>query len=199
MTISIDYFFSTSSPWTYLGSKRFTEMASQVGATVHCHPVNYGKIFPVSGGLPLPKRAPQRRAYRLLELDRWKKRTGLPLVLEPRNFPSTDPITALTLIAARNAGHDILALSNAVLAALWEQDRNIDDPATVAAICNECGLDGNALTETALKPETMAQFDANSEAAILRGVFGAPTYIIDEELFWGQDRLDFVSEKLGLS
>lgn len=199
MPTVIDYYMTPSSPWTYLGSKLFTEIAAKAGATVNIHPVGFGQIFSVSGGLPLPKRAPQRRAYRLMELARWKRRRGSPMHIEPVNFPATEPISAMAIIAARTAGLDALGLSNAILAALWEDDRNIDDPAVIDAICGECGLDAGKIMAGAGAPETAQTFEEDTQEAIRRGIFGAPSYVIDEELFWGQDRLDFVAEKLGVA
>jgi carboxymethylenebutenolidase len=195
---TVDYYMSTSSPWAYLGSKLFTELANSSKAKVNVYPVNFGQIFSVSGGLPLPKRAPQRQAYRLMELQRWKTKRNSPMYTEPTNFPSTNPISSLAIIAARENGNDALALSNAVLAALWENDRNIDDEEVIKAICMENKLDGEAIIASAVMPETAKQFEVNTQKAIEQGVFGAPTYLIEGELFWGQDRLDFVSEKLGL-
>ncbi|MDE0809104.1 MAG: 2-hydroxychromene-2-carboxylate isomerase [Alphaproteobacteria bacterium] len=199
MAITVDYFISTSSPWTYLGSKLFTEMAAKAGATVNVYPVVFGEIFAVSGGLPLPKRAPQRQAYRMMELARWKRRRNAPLIVEPKNFPSTAAISSLAIIAAREAGHDALTLSNAVLAALWEDDRNIDDPAVIQAICGACGLDGAAIIVAAGKPKIAQMLKDDTQEAISRGVFGAPSYVIEKEIFWGQDRVDFVGEKLGIA
>jgi carboxymethylenebutenolidase len=199
MATVIDYYISTSSPWTYLGSKPFTDMAAAVGATVNVYPVVFGEIFAVSGGLPLPKRAPQRQAYRLMELARWKRRRNSPIHIQPKNFPSSAPISSLAIIAAREAGKDVLALSNAVLAALWEDDRNIDDTDVISAICSACGLDGSEIIAAAGKPEVAEQLVTDTQKAISRGIFGAPSYVIDEEIFWGQDRLEFVAEKLGVS
>ncbi len=198
MSITVDYFLSTSSPWTYLGSKLFTDMTNRVGATVNVYPVNFGEIFPVSGGLPLPKRAPQRQAYRLMELARWKRRRGSSMQIQPANFPSTAPVSSYAIIAAREAGMDVLTLSNAILAALWEDDRNIDDPDVVAGICDANGLDADRTMAAAETSAIAKRFEDDTRMAIDRGVFGAPTYLIDEELFWGQDRLDFVAEALGV-
>ena len=196
---TVDYFLSTSSPWTYLGSKRFTDMAAKAGATVNVYPVAFHEVFAVSGGLPLPKRSPQRQAYRLQELSRWKRRTGLPLIEQPTNFPSTDPISARMIVAARLAGQDALALSNAILAALWEDDRNIDDADVLASIADGIGLDGKALIEAAMTDAVGAQYEEDTKMAIDKGIFGAPSYLIEGELFWGQDRVDFVAEKLGVT
>ena len=194
----IDYFMSTSSPWTYLGSQLITEIATASGSEINIYPVNFGQIFPVSGGLPLPKRAPQRQAYRLMELQRWKKKRDSRMHIEPSNFPSASPISSLCVIAARESGDNALSLSNAILAALWEDDRNIDDPEVLKDICFENELDGDQILTTAKTSKIEKLFETDTHGAIKKGVFGAPTYLIDGEIFWGQDRLDFVAEKLGI-
>ena len=196
MSMTIDYYFSTSSPWTYLGSGRFIEIARSVGATVKVRPVNYGVIFPQSGGLPLPKRSPQRQAYRMMELKRWRDYLGIPINVSPSNFPSQAPLSAQTIIAAREAGQDALTLSDAILTALWRDDRNIDDPTEVAAIAESVGLDGHALVDAA--PGYAERYAADSEAALAAGVFGAPSWVLpDGEVFWGQDRIDLLRWRLG--
>jgi carboxymethylenebutenolidase len=197
MAVTVDYFMTTSSPWSYLGARRFMEMTRKVGAEVNVYAVDFGAIFAQSGGLPLPKRAPQRRAYRLVELARWKKRLGLPMVIEPQNFPAKTPLSLHLVTATRLAGGDGLRLSTLILEALWEKDLSIDDPEVLAECCRKAGLDAASLLKAAESPEAKAAFDEDTEHAKHSGVFGAPSYIIDEELFWGQDRLDFVAEKLG--
>ena len=193
--MQIDYYFSTSSPWTYLGSQLFTDLAREIGAMVNVYPVAFHEIFQVSGGLPLPKRAPQRQAYRMMELKRWRDFRSIPLILEPNNFPSTAPISSQMIIAARRQGQDALALSNAILAALWAEDRNIDDPTELSAIGNAAGLDGAALVDAAAgEAETYA---ADTKKAIDAGVFGAPSWVLpDGEIFWGQDRFELLRWRL---
>ena len=197
MTVTIDYYLSTSSPWSYLGSGRFIEIAKAANATVTVYPVAFHKVFEVSGGLPLPKRAPQRQAYRMMELKRWRDSLGIPIVLEPKMFPATDPISSLALIAARETRQDALAFSDALLTALWRDDRCIDDPAVVAAIANEIGLDGDALVGAA--PEYEDRYEADTQKAVEAGVFGAPSYVLaDGEIFWGQDRVELLRWRLGV-
>ncbi len=196
---SVSYYMTPSSPWSYLGSKLFSGMAAQVGADVTVYAVDFGTIFPATGGLPLPKRSPERQAYRLQELARWKRRRNAPMHLQPVNFPATRPTAALAIVAAREAGHDALGLSSALLAALWEDDRNIDDPDIVASVCEACGLPAAAIMEAAGSGDIADRFAADTREAIERGVFGAPSWLIGGELFWGQDRLDFVAEKLGVA
>jgi len=193
----IDYYFATISPWMYLGHERFVALARKHGATVPVKPMNVGEVFPASGGLPLAKRAPQRQAYRLVELKRWSEYLSVPLNLHPKFFPANgDPAACWILAAAELGTEQALALTGAVGRAVWAQDRDIADAATLAALAGECGLDSATLAARAASPDMSARYAALTQEAIARGVFGAPTYVVGDELFWGQDRLDFLARKL---
>ena len=197
MSLVIDYFFAPQSPWTYLGHQRLQDIAAAAGATIELLPADYGRIFPVSGGLPLPKRAPQRQAYRLVELARFSQHLGLPLNLHPKHFPVPADDAARLIIAVQQ--HDgtaaALAFTGALMLAVWVEDRHIADPATLAALLAESGLGAQRL-EQSRGAATQQAYDANTERAITLGVFGAPTYAVQGELFWGQDRLDFLQRRL---
>jgi len=193
---TVDYFFAPISPWTYLGSARFRRIAEETGAKVNVRPVNLGKVFPATGGLPLAKRAPERQAYRLVELKRWSEYLGVPIRLHPKHFPADDRLASRLVLAARERGEDALALAHALGRAVWEEERDIADVETLVAIAGEAGLDGRALLGEALKPEMEDLLESETAAAIESGIFGAPSYVIDGEIFWGQDRLDFVERKL---
>jgi 2-hydroxychromene-2-carboxylate isomerase len=191
----VDYYFSPSSPWTYLGHERFAEVARRYGAQVAVKPVDYGVIFPQSGGLPLGKRAPQRQAYRLMELKRWKEHLGVPLTVQPKFFPVDGNPAALAIVAAAPSGAEVqMKLAGAIMRALWAEEQNIAEPATLRAAAAKCGLDGDKLLAAASGAK--AQYDAFTQEALARGVFGAPTYVYRDELFWGQDRLDFLDRAL---
>ena len=197
MSKTIDYFFATISPFAYLGHDRFVALAQQHGAQIVVKPMNLGEIFPISGGLPLSKRAPQRQAYRLAELERWAQFLGKPMHIKPRFFPVNGDLAAYWIIAAAGTGTpQALALAGAVGRAIWEQERDVADPATMSAIAGECGLDAGKLGAQANEPDIAARYGALTQEAIARGVFGAPTYVYEDELFWGQDRLDFLGRKL---
>jgi 2-hydroxychromene-2-carboxylate isomerase len=196
MTQTIDYYFSLISPWTYLGGGLLADMAARHGATVNVKPAKLGTIFPATGGLPLAKRAPARQAYRLLELERWRKRRAIPLTIHPAFFPADETMAAHAVIAAGKAGENALGLSQAILRAVWAEDRNIADNDTLAAIIGEAGLDASALMAAAQDPATADIYEANTQEALERGVFGAPSYIHNGILYWGQDRLDFLDEAL---
>jgi carboxymethylenebutenolidase len=193
----IDYYFAPQSPWTYLGHDRLVAMAHQAGAQVHLMPADFGQIFAASGGLPLGKRAPQRQAYSLVELARFRDHLGLPLNLQPRFFPVAVDDAARLLIAAQlAAGSEVaLKLSAAVFAAVWAQERNIADAGTLAELLAEQGLPADWLDD-AHSAQVQELYEAHTRQAIATGVFGAPSYVVDGEIFWGQDRLDLLERRL---
>lgn len=199
MRRNIDYFLSHASPWTYLGSVRFHELVKAADVAVTYRPVSYGKIFPASGGLPVGKRAPQRQKYRMVELARWRDHLGVALNLEPRFFPVADQAASQLAIAADIQGLDTGRLSNAILRAVWAEDRDIADDDTLIAIATEQDMDGAALLDASKQPAIAETFDTYTREAIDRDVFGAPSYILDGTLFWGQDRLDFLARALGVA
>lgn len=192
-----DYYFSPQSPWTYLGHARFTRMLAETGATVRLFPVDLGQVFPVSGGLPLGKRAPQRQAYRLVELKRFSAHLGVPLNLHPKFFPvaSDDASRLILAVDDRDGTAAAMRLAGAIFAAVWVHEGNIADEGTLAALLAQEGLPAARLEESR-GPAVQARYAANTQAAIDAGVFGAPSYVIGSEIFWGQDRLDFAERKL---
>lgn len=197
MDLSIDYYLSLQSPWTYLGHQRLGELAERHGARVVLHPLNLAIVFPATGGQPLPKRAPARRFYRLVELRRWSEYLGLPLNLEPRHFPADEkPAAAMVLAQQEQDPVAALRLAGAVLRAVWVEERDIGERDTLLTLAARLGLDGAGLIEAAAEPRFAEQIGHDSEAAVARGVFGAPTYVFHDELFWGQDRLDFLDRAL---
>ena len=198
MSHVVDYYYAPVSPWTYLGHARFAAIAQAAGAQVNVLPVDMGgKVFPVSGGLPLARRAPQRQAYRLVELKRFAEHLGLPLNLQPKHFPVAGDAAARLIIAVREreGGEAAMALTGALLRAVWVEERNIGEPAELAATLAALGLPPARLDD-AESAAVRERYDADSQRAVDAGVFGAPTYVIDGELFWGQDRLDFVQRRL---
>lgn len=197
MRRTVDYFFATMSPWAYLGHERFVHMARTARAQVRVRPMDLGQIFPLSGGLPLGKRSAQRQAYRLEELRRWSAWLQRPITLHPAFFPVSGDASSrlISVVAERDGSEAALRLTGAVLAAVWTQERDIADPGTLAALLAEHALNPERLAQSQAD-EGQALADAHTQAAIAAGVFGAPAYVVDGELFWGQDRLDFVERRL---
>ena len=197
MTKLIDYYFTPISPFMYLGHDRLVAIARKHGATIAVKAINLGDVFPVSGGLPLSKRAPQRQAYRLVELRRWSAYVSMPINVQPKFFPVNGDLAAAWILAAQEQGIvQALALTGAVGRAIWEQERDVAAESTLMDIASELGLDAVALGRRAATTEIVARYKALTLEAIDRQVFGAPTYIYRDELFWGQDRLDFLDRAL---
>jgi 2-hydroxychromene-2-carboxylate isomerase len=189
----VDYYFTPISPWAYLGHQRFVAIVARHQADVNVRPVDMGKVFPASGGLPLARRAPQRQHYRLVELERWRRHLGVPINPQPRYAASGGDTACLWIIAALAAGSAAaLAFAGAVMRARWVDERDIADPPTLAALAQSAGLSPEAIGGLAATPEVAAQYDAHTAQAIDAMVFGAPWYVYRGEPFWGQDRLDFL-------
>lgn len=196
MPVQVDYYLSLVSPWTFLGDARFREIAGRHGADVRHRPVKLGEVFAVTGGLPLKQRPAARQAYRLQELRRWSEHLGVRLNLHPAFFPADDAPAARLVIAAERDGLAVGPLVHAILRAVWQEERNIADPATLIDIADENAYPGEDLMAAADADAVEATYRENTQDAIERGVFGAPTYAIGTELFWGQDRLDFLDRAL---
>ncbi|MEX0582143.1 MAG: 2-hydroxychromene-2-carboxylate isomerase [Sneathiella sp.] len=196
MAKTIDYYLTLVSPWAFLGHDRFVKMAQENDAKINVIPVNYGKIFAETGGLPLGKRSPQRQKYRLMEIARWREELGVPLNTHPKFFPASDQIAAHMVTSIVQTGGDAMKLTGLFQRLVWIDEGNIADEATAVDVANRAGFDGEKLLKESQAPEITQLYDKNTAEAIERGVFGAPTYIIDDELFWGQDRLYFVEKAL---
>ena len=200
MSHSVDYYFAPQSPWAYLGHQRFHNILKKSGASLRVMPFDLGgKVFPISGGLPLGQRAPQRQAYRLTELERFSKWLGAPLHLKPTFFPVSGDDAAKLIIAVDMAvGADAaMNISGAVLSAVWSQQRNIADEKTLAELLHEQHLPAACLEQT-YSQAVHERYESYTQMALDAGVFGSPSYVLAGEIFWGQDRLDFVERALAV-
>ena len=200
MTHTIDYYIVPQSPWTYLGHERFTAIARAANAHITVLPMDLGKVFAVSGGLPLAQRAAQRQAYRLVELKRFSEHHGLAMTLRPKFFPVAGDSASRLIIAAdlHNGTEAAMTVTAALLRAVWVEERNIADEAELAALVAQLELPARLLDD-ARSQAVHERYAANTQRAIDSGVFGAPSFVIDGEMFWGQDRLDFVQRRLNRS
>ena len=195
---TVDYYFAPQSPWAYLGHQRLADIAQRTGATVRVMPIDLGgKVFPISGGLPLGQRAPQRQAYRLVEMQRFSQHPNVPLNLKPQYFPVGGDDAARLIIAADLAlgSAGAMAMAGAILTACWAQQRNMADDQVLAELVQEQKLPASLLAQSQSQA-VQERYEACTQAAIDAGVFGAPSYVVDGEVFWGQDRLDFVERAL---
>ena len=195
---TVDYYFAPQSPWAYLGHQRLAEIVQRTGAALRVMPIDLGgKVFPISGGLPLGQRAPQRQAYRLVELQRYGQFLNVPLNLKPKYFPVGGDDAARLIIAAdlAHGAAAAMAIAGAILAACWAQERNMADDKVLAELLQEQNLPASLL-EQSHSQAVQVRYETDTQAAIDAGVFGAPSYVVNGEIFWGQDRLDFVERAL---
>ena len=191
---TIDYYFAPNSPWSYLGHDRLSIIARKHRATINLKPVDYAQIFPVTGGLPVAKRAPARQQYRLVELERWRNHNRLQLTVEPKYFPYDPALASLLLVAAMADLGETLAMliASAIFKGCWVEERDMADPEELLSIVKSQGLNTAELVASARSDETRSRYQALTDEALERGVFGAPTYFYNDKMFWGQDRLDFL-------
>jgi len=189
----IDCYLTLNSPWSYLGAARLADIAGRAGRKVNIYPTQSLDVFSKTGGLPLGQRSDERKAYRMVELARWRDYLAIPINIEPAHFPADDTLAAHAVIGAQVNGLDALALSQELGRAQWELEQDFSHMGTIAAAASRAGVDLAALGDLEQYAE---HFSANTKQAISRGAFGFPSYIADGELFWGQDRLEFLERKL---
>lgn len=189
-----EYYFSPQSPWSYLGHQRFVDLAKKYAVKIELKPCDLGRVFAASGGVPLAKRAPQRQAYRLVEMQRWSAYLGLPMHVQPSFFPVAADSAASLIIAAQlaNGTEAALNLSGAIMRAVWAEQKNIADPATLIGLAFDCELDGQALLKSSETASVQAEYDRFTNEMIAANGFGVPWFVFQGEGYWGQDRLDFL-------
>lgn len=185
----IDCFLTTVSPYVYLAGRRLEDIADRNGATVSYRPVDPAALFARTGGVMLRDRHESRKAYRLQELRRWSAKTGLKLNPQPMFWPVNPAPSSYAVIAAIKAdGGDLAGLIHGFGRALWAENRDIADPDVIADILAAHGYDPKIADRYMLA--AAETYMANLEEAVAQGAFGFPFYIVGEEKFWGQDRLD---------
>ena len=184
---------SHGSPWTFLGHKRINKIAFENNYELIVMPVNYGEIFPATGGLPVNKRSIQRQKYRLQELERWSEFLKVKLNTEPNFFPSRSLLPSLVIISAKLLNYEnVMEIAYKIMEGLWIKQLDIDDEKTLISIISKLIPTAEELIDFAKQDTVSNEIKNNTEKALKSLVFGAPTYIIDNQVFWGQDRLDFV-------
>lgn len=193
---TIDYYFSVLSDWAYFGGERLENLARRYGARINHMPVRLTEVYAGTGGVILQKRSKQRQDYRVVELERWRDRLGMPITLHPKFYPTDDTLAACTIIAASKEKCDAGRLTNLIHRAIWVEEQDVSDARTLQRLIGALGLDAERLLAVAGAPSTLQTLDRYTREAQQRGVFGSPFYFFGEEIYWGQDRLDFLEEAL---
>ena len=193
MSKRIEFFFDVGSPTTYLAYTQLPRIASERDAEIVWRPMLLGGVFKATGNSS-PVTVPAKGRWMFQDIARWAQRYGVPLHFNP-DFP----INTLALMRGavgyqmRKPG-EFLRYVDVMFRAMWEKPRNLGDADVFAATLSEAGFDAAAFTAMVGDPEVKAKLVANTEEAVARGAFGAPTFFIGEQMFFGQDRLEFVRE-----
>jgi 2-hydroxychromene-2-carboxylate isomerase len=192
----IDYYFSLTSPWAYIGHGIFLDVVSTYDCTVNYKPVVLAELFSETGGLPLVKRHPVRQRYRMFELQRWRDKRGLHFNLRPAFSPFDGRLADGVVIAMIEAGHDPDAFMRRAFSGIFQQQLNLADTATIVRLVDESGLPGESLVRRAGSDSVRAAYEQNRQDALAADVFGSPAYVLDGEVFWGQDRIELLADAL---
>jgi 2-hydroxychromene-2-carboxylate isomerase len=196
MPRQVDYYFSFQSPWAYIGHNLFQQVAKAHDLKVNYKPVVLVDLFSETGGLPLMKRHPVRQRYRMVELQRWRDKRGLKFHLQPANWPFNARLADGVVIAAIEAGLDPEPLMRRGFAAVWEDQLNLTEAATLIKLADDSGLPGRQLVERSGSAEVSTAYEQNRQDALAADVFGSPVYVLDGEVFWGQDRIELLADAL---
>lgn len=192
----IDYYYTSISPFTYLGHRAVEAVALKHGCAIAYKPIDLATVWEQSGAVPLARRAPLRQRYRLIELQRWAVLRGLPLNPKPAHF-QVDPRLAdqvtIALLDARLNPSDFMFR---VFSGVWAREENISDPRILEAYLAELGFDADRILSAAQDEAAVERRLANSRAAIAADAIGAPTYVLAGEPFWGQDRIELLDHAL---
>jgi 2-hydroxychromene-2-carboxylate isomerase len=193
----VDYYFSVLSDWAYFGGERLERLARKYGVRINHMPIRLAAVYAGTGGIILQKRSKQRQDYRVVELIRWRDYLGIPIELFPKHYPTDDLLSSCMIIAAKLSGADAGLLANAIRRAIWAENRDIADAETLLKIANGLGMDAEQLLARARADSTVQELERYTQEAQDRGVFGSPFYLFGDEIYWGQDRLQFLEEALG--
>lgn len=197
MSNTLEYYFDFGSPASYLASTQLPALAIETGATVLWRPMLLGGVF-VATGNASPASIPAKGKYIFRDFARFAQRYGVPLKVNP--FFPINTLTLMRIAVGLQLCEDprFTDYSSAMYRAIWVEGQNMNDPVTVARVLQGAGFDVPALLALASEQAVKDKLKAETELAVSRGVFGAPTFFVADQMFWGQDRLDFVREALVL-
>lgn len=200
MSQTVNYYHFLISPFSYMCIDRVNDLASKHSLSINYLPIAPMQVFGETGGVPPAKRHPSRQRLRMDELKRWSKHLGLNnMNLTPAHFPTDQSLGAQMVLAAGGASGNAEAgkLSDALLRAVWEEEKNIADESVLIAAADSAGLSGENLLAQAKEDTWVKTYADTTEKSIEAGAIGSPTFELNGELFWGQDRIDFLERALG--
>ena len=190
----VEFYFDFGSPYSYLAYKALPAIAAAHGAQIVWRPMLLGGVFKATGNHS-PAEVPAKRRWMHQDMQRWATRYGAPFRFSP-HFPINTLVLMRGAVGMQMRGPDLHKYMEAIFHAMWAEPRNLGEPAELAAVLHQAGLDANAFLALVNDAAVKEQLKKHTEEAVARGVFGAPTFFVGEDMFWGQDRLDFVAAAL---
>ena len=196
MTNTLDYYFATPSPWAYLATPRVIELKNKYDLKINWKPSDLMEIFAVHGIAAVKDRPQPVQLNRLTELKRWSKFLNIPLTLQPKFFPVDPALSHRTIILAQKNNINVENLIFSFQKAVWADEKDISDENTIIEICKSNDFNSSSIIEDANSEEIISEYKKNTEEALSRNVWGSPTFIYNDELFWGQDRIEFLERAI---
>jgi 2-hydroxychromene-2-carboxylate isomerase len=196
MPRSIEYYFSLVSPWAYIGHATFMDLAQRHGVKVNFKPMSLPAVFSETGGLPLGKRAPARQRYRIMELQRWRDKRAVQLNVHPKFWPFNVETADHLTVAIVESGADPDRFLRKAFSGVWADERNLGEEQTLRELANDVGLPGQQLLADAKSEAIKKKYQQNIKDALAIDAFGSPCYVLDGEVFWGQDRIELLDDAL---
>ena len=196
MTNTLDYYFATPSPWAYLATPRVVELQKKYNLKINWKPANLMEIFAIHGVANVKDRPQPVQLNRLTELKRWSKFLSMPLTIQPKFFPVDPTLSHKTIILAQKNNINVDNLIFSFQKAVWADEKDISDEKIVLEICKTNNFNSNSIIEDANSEKIINEYKNNTEEALSKNVWGSPTFIYNNELFWGQDRIDFLERAI---
>ena len=196
MTNTLDYYFATPSPWAYLATPRVVELKKNYNLKINWKPANLMEIFAIHGVANVKDRPQPVQLNRLTELKRWSKFLSMPLTIQPKLFPVDPTLSHKTIILAQKNNINVDNLIFSFQKAVWADEKDISDENIIIEICKANNFNSNSIIEDANSEEIINEYKSNTQEALSKNVWGSPTFIYNNELFWGQDRIDFLERAI---
>ena len=193
MSDAIDYYFTAPSPFTYLGHNTLMSIAAKHGKTVNFKPFNIMGVWENSGAEPPMKRPPVRQRYRLLDIKRAGVMRDTCINAEPKFFPTNPTPADLVICALILAGENPTGFTFAIGQAIWSNEKQIADDDILLEVLSSCGHDAQKILDLSKTDDAAELREKNTQEAIAADAVGAPAYVYQGEVFWGQDRLEYLS------
>ncbi|WP_350332833.1 2-hydroxychromene-2-carboxylate isomerase [Coralliovum pocilloporae] len=196
MSTTVDYFYTSISPFSYLGHAKLLQMSENLGFSIRFRPIKLAGVWAESGGVAPPQRHPARLRYRLLELQRWREECGVPLNLQPAHFPTDPSLADRCAITLQEQGENPGIFIERVFQACWMHDKNVADEAAISGLLDDAGFDAHAVLAQSGSDAVSGVYDQNTADGVRFDIIGAPGYVLNGEAFWGQDRLPLLESAI---